>query len=309
MYNFPYDVKEDDEDTITGNSELRVSKSRWYPNSESSILPDELATQSVRLKKEQLRKEEEKVCLTSVWPILTRHPSHPRSNSGFNGKSARSAKSYSQRKNPSGSFCCSHIVCSVPTEPCISLHEFGMSSCCPRQHGRLLSCAYPIPCRGLNFNLHAPFLLRLLLGCLISTFRLIISHLSARYGLSRSVPYTGMPLSSSCQLSLCTPPPEALTAGRFRSNRCDTYPAERTMYACILREVLWKGRVSNRHSLPATSNFSLLRTRVPHSGRLIHFRSLWERLNLVELYDGVNVITFAFGSSSILLKLVSFVVE
>ena len=30
--------------------------------SDSSILPEELATQSVRLKEEQLRREEEKVC-------------------------------------------------------------------------------------------------------------------------------------------------------------------------------------------------------------------------------------------------------
>lgn len=32
--------------------------------SDSSILPEELATQSVRLKEEQLRREEEKVCGT-----------------------------------------------------------------------------------------------------------------------------------------------------------------------------------------------------------------------------------------------------
>lgn len=31
--------------------------------SDSSILPEELATQSVRLKEEQLRREEEKVCV------------------------------------------------------------------------------------------------------------------------------------------------------------------------------------------------------------------------------------------------------
>jgi cell division control protein 11 len=30
---------------------------------DTSILPEELATQSVRLKEEQLRREEEKVCL------------------------------------------------------------------------------------------------------------------------------------------------------------------------------------------------------------------------------------------------------
>jgi len=33
--------------------------------SDSSILPEELATQSVRLKEEQLRREEEKV----LWPL------------------------------------------------------------------------------------------------------------------------------------------------------------------------------------------------------------------------------------------------
>lgn len=133
VYNFPYDVEEDDEDTISENSELRallpfaivgsedeieiegqLVRARMYPwgivevdnpkhsdfsrlrsallNShladlksltddvlyetyrteklsrtmhpsepESSILPDELATQSVRLKEDQLRKEEEKL--------------------------------------------------------------------------------------------------------------------------------------------------------------------------------------------------------------------------------------------------------
>lgn len=32
VYNFPYDVEEDDEETIQDNSELRVSKSffQWY---------------------------------------------------------------------------------------------------------------------------------------------------------------------------------------------------------------------------------------------------------------------------------------
>lgn len=34
--------------------------------SDSSILPEELATQSVRLKEEQLRREEEKVCVCFV---------------------------------------------------------------------------------------------------------------------------------------------------------------------------------------------------------------------------------------------------
>jgi cell division control protein 11 len=38
--------------------------------SDSSILPEELATQSVRLKEEQLRREEEKVCVCFVYCIL-----------------------------------------------------------------------------------------------------------------------------------------------------------------------------------------------------------------------------------------------
>ena len=38
--------------------------------SESSILPEELATQSVRLKEEQLRREEEKVCVCFLDGIL-----------------------------------------------------------------------------------------------------------------------------------------------------------------------------------------------------------------------------------------------
>jgi cell division control protein 11 len=133
VYNFPYDVEEDDEDTIAENSELRallpfaivgaedeieiegqLVRARIYPwgivevdnarhsdfsrlrsallnthltdlkslthdvmyesyrteklsktvhadPTEQSILPEELATQSVRLKEEQLRKEEEKL--------------------------------------------------------------------------------------------------------------------------------------------------------------------------------------------------------------------------------------------------------
>lgn len=36
------------------------------PSSDSSILPEELANQSVRLKEEQLRREEEKVCATYI---------------------------------------------------------------------------------------------------------------------------------------------------------------------------------------------------------------------------------------------------
>lgn len=38
-------------------------------HSDSSILPEELATQSVRLKEEQLRREEEKVCQISFPPL------------------------------------------------------------------------------------------------------------------------------------------------------------------------------------------------------------------------------------------------
>jgi len=38
-----------------------LSLTRASPFSDSSILPEELATQSVRLKEEQLRREEEKV--------------------------------------------------------------------------------------------------------------------------------------------------------------------------------------------------------------------------------------------------------
>jgi hypothetical protein len=38
--------------------------------SDSSILPEELATQSVRLKEEQLRREEEKVSVWFVYCVL-----------------------------------------------------------------------------------------------------------------------------------------------------------------------------------------------------------------------------------------------
>lgn len=40
--------------------------------SDSSILPEELATQSVRLKEEQLRKEEEKVRICEVTVSISR---------------------------------------------------------------------------------------------------------------------------------------------------------------------------------------------------------------------------------------------
>ena len=33
VYNFPYDVEEDDEDTIQDNSELRVSRYPWIARS------------------------------------------------------------------------------------------------------------------------------------------------------------------------------------------------------------------------------------------------------------------------------------
>ncbi|KAF7310691.1 hypothetical protein HMN09_00612000 [Mycena chlorophos] len=110
VYNFPYDIEEDDEDTIQDNSELRallpfavigsdeevevdgqLVRARIYPShladlkslthdvlyesyrteklsrsvhsdvQDSSILPEEMANQSVRLKEEQLRREEEKL--------------------------------------------------------------------------------------------------------------------------------------------------------------------------------------------------------------------------------------------------------
>ncbi|KAF7306691.1 hypothetical protein MIND_00460800 [Mycena indigotica] len=84
VYNFPYDIEEDDEDTIQDNSELRallpfaiigseeevevdgqfvqkLSRSVNPDMQDSSILPEEMANQSVRLKEEQLRKEEEKL--------------------------------------------------------------------------------------------------------------------------------------------------------------------------------------------------------------------------------------------------------
>ncbi|CAJ0632611.1 1386_t:CDS:2 [Entrophospora sp. SA101] len=111
IYNFPYDIEEDDEDTVEENSELRALlpfaiigseediivngkpvRGRQYPwgvvevdnpqhsdfarlrsallsrsednsdnEEQSSNLPDDLATQSVRLKEEQLKREEEKL--------------------------------------------------------------------------------------------------------------------------------------------------------------------------------------------------------------------------------------------------------
>ncbi|CAG8538136.1 4120_t:CDS:10 [Funneliformis mosseae] len=111
IYNFPFDVEEDDEETVEENSELRallpfaiigseeeimvngravrgrqypwgvvedlkeithdflyenyrtekLSRSADVPVEDSSILPDDLATQSVRLKEEQLKREEEKL--------------------------------------------------------------------------------------------------------------------------------------------------------------------------------------------------------------------------------------------------------
>ncbi|KAI0001776.1 GTP binding protein [Russula vinacea] len=145
VYNFPYDVEEDDEETIQDNSELRALlpfaivgseqeleidgqpvRARIYPwgvvevdnpkhsdfsrlrsallsshladlkslthdvlyetyrteklsrtvhsdtHNDSSILPEELATQSVRLKEEQLRREEEKVSRVKASVLLLR---------------------------------------------------------------------------------------------------------------------------------------------------------------------------------------------------------------------------------------------
>jgi hypothetical protein len=78
-------------------------------SSDSSILPEELATQSVRLKEEQLRREEEKV----HGPVLNGHRwklkimlgwiySFARSKSRYNARSVRKDKSCWPRKSHSG---------------------------------------------------------------------------------------------------------------------------------------------------------------------------------------------------------------
>lgn len=41
VYNFPYDVEEDDEDTIADNSELRVSYTSRFPRTAGLLMPTE----------------------------------------------------------------------------------------------------------------------------------------------------------------------------------------------------------------------------------------------------------------------------
>lgn len=48
---------------------LHLAKAYFLSARDSSILPEELATQSVRLKEEQLRREEEKVIHCLCWEI------------------------------------------------------------------------------------------------------------------------------------------------------------------------------------------------------------------------------------------------
>lgn len=178
VYNFPYDVEEDDDETIQDNSELRAMlpfaligaaeeieidgelvRARRYPwgiveidnpkhsdfgrlrtalltthltdlkeithdflyenyrseklsrtvnsseaynsTDKNSILPEDMATQSVRLKEEQLRKEEEKVWLANTLKrqVLIRvQNSCERSNLRFTEKSAKKGKNWLQRQ-------------------------------------------------------------------------------------------------------------------------------------------------------------------------------------------------------------------
>lgn len=74
--------------------------------SDSSILPEELANQSVRLKEEQLRREEEKVrdippiCFSRLIDCSPR--SSARSNSRCNARSTKRGKNCWQKKSLSG---------------------------------------------------------------------------------------------------------------------------------------------------------------------------------------------------------------
>lgn len=76
--------------------------------SDSSLLPEELANQSVRLKEEQLRREEEKVGLSYANCITERQSdisfSSARSSSKYNVNSMRKDRNYSPRKSHLGKF-------------------------------------------------------------------------------------------------------------------------------------------------------------------------------------------------------------
>lgn len=76
-------------------------------NRDSSILPEELASQSVRLKEEQLRREEEKVNGLLHVPDLRADIisfSCARSSFAFSARSTRRGRNFWRRKNRSGKF-------------------------------------------------------------------------------------------------------------------------------------------------------------------------------------------------------------
>ena len=87
----------------------KLSRTVHSDTQDSSILPEELASQSVRLKEEQLRREEEKVRRVHVLHIeirgLTRNgDSCARSSSVCSARSTRRGRSCWQRKSRSGEY-------------------------------------------------------------------------------------------------------------------------------------------------------------------------------------------------------------
>lgn len=79
-------------------------KTRLIHSRENSLLPEELANQGVRLKEEQLRREEEKVIVYTVkvcgW--LTVVGSFARRNCGCRGRSTRRSRSCWRRRRRCG---------------------------------------------------------------------------------------------------------------------------------------------------------------------------------------------------------------
>lgn len=85
----------------------KLSRTVHSEATDSSILPEELATQSVRLKEEQLRREEEKVgdftaSTRNLRADMCVRCSCGRSSSGCNARSTRRGRSSWRRKSRSG---------------------------------------------------------------------------------------------------------------------------------------------------------------------------------------------------------------
>ena len=124
--------------------------------SDSSILPEELATQSVRLKEEQLRKEEEKVtCFILIWILFQSAYSYARSSSKYNVRLTRRGKSCLPRKSPLGMLFqqeMGHPLKMINHDA----QESRESACCPGVTGRILSKPLAISSCKIALESHFP---------------------------------------------------------------------------------------------------------------------------------------------------------